>query len=221
MRKTWVIFIAVIAIQLSMVGRPLGALSPDQAVLASGVIDQLVAGKAAEVAARLHQPAKWDPARVARNRQGLGGGLAVLMNEFGRISSPNLSDWAKYYEIEIAGGNNAYWQSLPNGGMDSTLTYRVHFAKAGPGIVVLGFTRASGVLELATVALGLETSSPHARETISRIGRKFLRFMIPSLDHDELEKALSSMLAASEAAWEAAQPGVEPDGRSRGRGLTP
>lgn len=204
-------------------GRPLSGESPDrsQAALASGVIAQLVAGEAAEVAGRLHEPAKWDPARVARERQELGGGLAVLMNEFGRISSPTLSDVGKYYEIEIAGGDAAYWRSLPNAGIDSKLTYRVRFAKAGPGILVLGFTRTSGVWELASIALGLEPSGPHAKEQMARIGRTFLRFMIPSLDPDGLEKALSSMFTAAEAAWDAAQPGVEPDGGSRGRGLTP
>ena len=204
MRRRWVIWTVVIAVQLAMARGGVSAGSADgtEGALASVVIGQLVAGNAPQVAGRLHEPAKWDPARVAKDRQELGGGLAVLIKEFGRISSPKLSDVAKYYEIKIAGGDVPYWQSLPNAGLDAKLIYRVSFAKAGPGILVLGFTRTSGRLELASIAFGLEPSRPHVKEQMARIGRTFLHFMMPGLDHDGLEEALASMFAAAEAAWD-------------------
>jgi hypothetical protein len=222
MRQKVAIGTVVIAAHLSTAIGGVRAASADdsEAVLASVVIGQLIAVNASQVAGRLHEPATWDPARVEKDRREIGRGLAVLIKGFGRISAPKPNDVSKYYEIEVAGGDVPYWQSLPNGGLDAKLIYRVTFAKADPGVLVLGFTRASGRLELASVAFGLEPSRPHPKEQMARIGRKFLRVMMPSLDHDGLEEALASMFAAAEAAWDSRPTGVEPDGHLRGRGLT-
>lgn len=163
--------------------------------LASTVMSKLVAENFRGALEGMHEPASWDVARAAMDRQKMSEHLAALSKEFGRISAPRVDASVSFYEFQIAGADVPYWQSLPNFGFDSRLVYRVKFSKVGPGVVALGFTRASGSWELRSVSLGLDRARPQSKEAALRIGRTFLTRFDPKMSKDALDKALAVLLA--------------------------
>jgi len=165
--------------------------------LASEVMAKLTAGDRVAAVARIHEPSAWDMAHAAADRDKVVEHLGVLLKEFGRISAPHLAHLAgtvAFYELQVAGGDVPYWQSLPNYGIDSRLTYRVNFSRVGPGVVVLAFTRASGFWELRSVSLGLDQSRPESKEAMVRIGRVFLGAVAPGMSKAQIENALVQIL---------------------------
>ena len=162
--------------------------------LVSKVIAKLLVGDAVGAVARIHEPSAWDGARVSADRQQVSEHLGVLLKEFGKISAPRLAGTVAFYELQVAGADLPYWQSLPNRGIDSRLTYRVNFSRVGPGIVAFEFTRASGAPELRSVSLGLDVTFPESKESMMRIGRTFLRAAAPGMSKDQIENALAQIV---------------------------
>ena len=162
--------------------------------LASMVMAKLIAGDTVAAVARIHEPSAWDMAHAAADRDKVVEHLGVLLKEFGKISAPRLAGTLAYYELQVAGADVPYWQSLPNRGIDSQLTYRVNFSKVGPGIVALAFTRASGSWELRSVSLGLDRSRPESKEAMVRIGRVFLGAVAPGMSKAQIENALAQIV---------------------------
>ena len=162
--------------------------------LASMVMAKLIAGDTVAAVARIHEPSAWDMAHAAADRDKVVEHLGVLLKEFGKISAPRLAGTLAYYELQVAGADVPYWQSLPNRGIDSQLTYRVNFSKVGPGIVALAFTWASGAWELRSVSLGLDRSRPESKEAMVRIGRVFLGAVAPGMSKAQIENALAQIV---------------------------
>jgi hypothetical protein len=164
--------------------------------LASDAISKLASGNASGTIAKIHEPPTWDKGRVAADRQQVTTNLVLLLKEFGTISEAQLLvGQVSFYEIQVAGADVPYWQSLPNFGMDARVTYLVKFSKAGPGVVAIALTRASGSWELRSVSLGLDRKGPHSKERMIRIGRTFLKAARPKMTKVEIEKTLAMILA--------------------------
>jgi hypothetical protein len=161
--------------------------------LASSILAKLVAGDVTAVTAGLHEPPNWDKARAADDRRQGAEQLGPLLEDFGKISSPKVAKDVTFFHIQLAGGDMAYWQSLPNMGVEAKVVYRVKFAKAGPGVVTMDFIHASGTWELRGLGLGIEQERSDARETMRRLGGRFLGRLAPGKTHDEIEKALDQM----------------------------
>jgi hypothetical protein len=181
--------VAVIVLTIPGVASP--TTVDDVEPLASGVMANLTAGNPRGAIARIHEPRAWDGPRAADDRQKASEHFATLLKEFGKISAPRLAGAVAFYELQVAGADVPYWQSLPNFGIDSTVTYLVKFSRVGPGIVALRFTRASASLELRSISLGLDRSRPESKEAMMRIGRIFLRGRMPN---QEIESALARIL---------------------------
>ena len=162
--------------------------------LASQVMTKLIAGDAVGAVARIHEPSAWDAAHASADRQKVAEDLDVLLKEFGRISAPSLARNVAFYELQVAGADLPYWQSLQNRGIDSRLIYRVNFTSVGPGILALEFTRASGSWELRSVSLGLDRSLPRSKEAMVRIGRIFLTTAAPGMSKAQIENALAQIV---------------------------
>lgn len=163
--------------------------------LASKVMAKLIAGDTATAVARIHEPRAWDVTRASADRHKVSEDLGVLVREFGKISAPRVAGPVTFYELQVAGADVPYWQSLPNAGIDSRMIYRVNFSKVGPGIVALAFTKASGSWELRSVSLGLDSSRPESKGAMVRIGRTFLGVVAPRMSKDEIESALAQIVA--------------------------
>jgi hypothetical protein len=84
----------------------------------------------------------WVLARASADRHKVAEDLGPLLKEFGKISAPRVAGNVVFYELQVAGADVPYWQSLPNRGIDSRMIYGVNFSGAGPGIVALEFTKA-------------------------------------------------------------------------------
>jgi hypothetical protein len=155
---------------------------------------KLIAGDPAGAVARIHEPNAWDAAKASADRDKVAENLGVLLKEFGKISAPSLTSNVAFYELQVAGADVPYWQSLRNRGIDSRLIYRVNFSSVGPGIVALEFTRASGSWELRSVSLGLDRSLPKSKEAMLRIGRAFLGTVAPGMSKAQIENALPQII---------------------------
>ncbi len=155
---------------------------------------KLIAGDPVAAVARIHEPRHWDVPHASADRRKVSEDLGVLLKEFGKISAPRVAGVVTFYELQVAGADAPYWQSLPNAGIDSRITYRASFSRVGSGIVALAFTRASGSWELRSVSLGLDRSRPESKEAMVRIGRIFLGAIAPQMSKDEVESALAQIV---------------------------
>lgn len=161
------------------------------------VISDLVAGRLQDVASRLHEPPNYSAEEAAEDRRSIGSQLQFLLNQFGEVSSPSVTaSPVIFYQISLAGGDIAYWQSLPSQGVDAALTYRVKFERVGPGIVQLTLIRSHRAWQLRSIALGLESSAPDSRSTMYRIGRAFLNHMDPRMSVEQVRQALDGMFGS-------------------------
>ena len=177
---------------------PPAATDDEVGTLATTIMSKLVAGDHAAAIARIHEPPAWDKARVAEDRRAVTEDFAALLKDFGKISSPRVASSITFYELQLAGGDVDYWQSLPNHGVDARVSYNVDFSKAGPGVVAISFTRVSGDWHLRSISLGLERSRPDSKETMMKIGRVFLGRADPKMSRDQIDAALEETFSAEE-----------------------
>ena len=145
----------------------------------------------AAVADLLHQPPSYGAAELTRERRAATELLTYLFAEFGipdkmRPAEPQVV----FFKISVAGASVPYWNSLPNFGVDATVTYRAQFAKVGPGILNVTFIRRNQEWGLRAVEPGLLVTEPQARDAIVRIGRGALRKMNPGIDDATLTRIL-------------------------------
>src|SRR5664279_1082357 len=132
-KRTHVISLLIAAVPAAG-GTALSASHPKAnpvASLASQVMTKLIAGDPVGAIARIHEPSTWDAAKASADRNGAAEGLGMLLREFGKISAPSLAGDVAFYELQVAGADEPYWQSLQNRGIDSRLIYRVNFSNVG------------------------------------------------------------------------------------------
>ena len=122
------------------------------------------------VASQMHYPELWTAEQRAEDRMRFEASLAAILNEMGTIRSHRPSEHkGPFLQIVLAGGDDSYWETHPQGGQALTAHFAVEFAKAGPGFVRVEFIEDADAAAIRSLGLGVAAERADARETMGRV----------------------------------------------------
>jgi hypothetical protein len=148
-------------------------IASDLEAPAKDLIELLVASRYEAFASRMHYPDIYTPEQLAEDRAGVVSSLSVLLREAGAIQQHTRSeDRGPFLLVNVAGGDDSYWQTHPAGKGGSSVVYDVTFATIGEGVVQIGFASTPDGTEVRNVGIGVKASRPDARATMESIMAK-------------------------------------------------